>query len=519
MYSFKCSYCGFNNVTSFETIDDDDIGAVENFVREDLEDFIKSNENFKTNGKENQHMVEHFGEFYAQCPKKFRFLPGDLKFIKKIKEHIHDVVNKKGRKKAYQHFSNETNRTKNAEYTVEVNQNDQITGSKFIDNGLKKKLYDLISNKLVEFNVHPSTREIFDESFISIENKNNRTTGNIICVVCHVQKKDSEHAKPKHVYCRGKSWVISNFVKHFTRAHSELVTNNELMNNDSNQLANENEIYENEAAINDEVVEYVIVEEVDPLSYELNYSTESLQNFIAKDTSEMEKKFNDQISSQLIKMWNTVTLNCESQDLQVQCKCENGISVSVDVANIHKDGNCLFGSLAHQIYRHNLNSDAHKSATNTLRNDVVNYIKQNYEEFEQHLRGHIMELEESGLSDAFGLHGISDIDAKCKHLLNNCLVNSGFWASGESLKAVAHVCNVNIIVIYENGPMYCVTTGELSDRTVVIAYRLPDIETSLHNHYDSVYSISATDIYKIAKYISEVLNQDSNLMIDLVTSP
>lgn len=512
LYLFECSYCGFNSITSFETIDDNDIGVVEQFVREELEDFVKSKA-----GNENQSMVEHFGEFYARCPKKFRFLPGDVKFIQKIKQHIHDIVHKKGPKKAFKHFHNKTNHTKDVEHTNEMGIGDQVTSSEFLDNELKKKLYNLILAKLIEFGVPESMRQIFDASFISIVRENNKTAGNIICVVCHIEGKDPECAKPKHVYSRGKSWVISNFIKHFTRAHSDLATNNQSIDNGNIQVNGGNKIYgedaEYEKNVADDIEDYVYVEQIDPLSHELNYSTESLQHFIANELSEMEKKFNDQISSQLIKVWNTVMLNGESQDQQVQCKCENGLTVSLDVVNIQKDGDCLFGSLAHQIYGYNLNSSAHKSATKNLRTDAVNYIKQNYEEFEQYLQGHIMEMEECQSGEAFGLNDIDDMDAKCKHLLNNCLVNSGFWASGESLKAVAHIRDVNIIVLYENGPMYCVHRfGKISDRTVVIAFRSPHDETLCRNHYDSVCNISGPEIYKIAKFVSTVLQQDSNLI-------
>lgn len=522
MYLFKCSYCGFNSITSFETIDENDIDAVEKFVREELEDFVKSNENSTEVNKENQSMVEHFGAFYAQCPKKFRFLPGDVKFIQKIKQHVNDIVGKKGQKKAFNHFRNKTNRSKIVEDTNKIGKDDQITGSKFTDNGLEKKLYDLISEKLIEFEVPQSTRELFDESFISVVNENNKIIGNIICVVCHAQGKDPERSKPKHVHSRGKSWVISNFTKHFSRAHLKQATSNQ----QSFQVVSENEIYQEYAANSEDEIaadddeEYVYVEQTDPFTQELNYSTESLQNFIASEASEMEKKFNDQISNQLIKMWNVVMLHGESQDQQVQCKCENGLTVSFDVAHIHKNGDCIFGSLAHQIYGYKLNSDAHKSATINLRADAVNFIKQNYEQFEIQLRGHVMELQDSQLDIVFGLHNIVDMEAKCKHLLNNCLVNPGFWASGESLKAVAYVRDVNIIVLYENGPMYCVhSEGKLSDRTVVIAFRSPDGNPSSRNHYDSVHSTSGSSIYKIAKFISEVVGRDSNLKVDLVTSP
>lgn len=518
MYLFKCSYCGFNNITSLESIDEDDICAVEKFVREELEDFIKTNADFTkddTNLLKKQRMIDHFGEFYAQCPKKFCFLPGDRKFIQKIQKHLHDVFNKKGRKKASRHFNKKISYVKKSANVIkhtstEVNNIDKLTSSDCSDNGLKTKLYNLVSDKLIEFGVPASTVELFDESFISIVNENSKITGNVVCIVCHEQSENIENVKPKQVYCRGKSWVISNLMKHFKRAHPQLVRQKNI---NINTMENAVDI-EKKISIGKQFTEYVTVEEVDPMTFEMNYSTKSLEDFIASETSEMEKKFNDEISTQLIKMWTAVTQYGESHEQKVKCMCDSGVSVSFDVANILKDGDCLFGALAHQIYRNNLNSVEHQEATRKLRQDVVDYINTNYEEFQQYLQGHVYDLHEAGHSELYGLHEIDDMDLKCKHLLNELLINPGFWASGESLRAIACLHDVNIIVFYENGPIYAVNkTGELSKQTVVIAYR------KTRNHYDSVYSMSATDIYTTAKYISEILNTESGAQIDLVTSP
>lgn len=520
MYLFKRSYCGYNNVTSFETIDENDIREVEKFVREELLDFLKTNAS-STNADQNslgkQQMIDHFGEFYAHCPSKFRFLPGDRKFIQNIQKHVHYIVNEKGPKKAFKHFSNKINGTELTKHTNDkVKKCDEMESSEFTDNGLKTKLYSLILDKLNELGVPLSTTTAFNESFISIANKNDKITGNVICIVCHLQSEDIENVRPKQVYCRGKSWVISNFISHFTRAHPQFTLNK---NNKSDQPDNENEMSEKKV---DECVstEYIAVEEIDPLTYEMNFSTESLEIFIANEISEMERKFNNQISNQLIKMWNAVTQYGEIQDQQVKSLCENGVSVSLDVARILQNGDCLYGSVAHQIFRHDLNSAQHRLATQNLRTEVVSYINQNYQEFKQHLRGHVLELEEIGRAESYGLHEFDNIDDKCKHLLNNKLINSGVWAAGESLKAIACLHDVNIIVFYENGPICCVhKSGQLSEQTVVIAYRFLNDESEYRNHYDSVCNISAPEIYITAKFISEILSQDSNLKIDLATSP
>lgn len=444
---------------------------MEKFVREELEDFVNANADGTSDDVKNQRMmIEHFGEFYAKCPKKFRFLPGDRKFVQMIQNHIHGVVEKKGRKRAFQHFSSKVSRKDAIKYTSDkMNENDRLMDSKSINAGLKTKLYNLISDKLIELGVPLSTITLFDESFIQIAEENDKITGNVLCVACHLESKHPESVKPKQVFCRGKSWVISNFIKHLKRAHCHRSPDE---NNDSKHPNMGNELIENENP-NDEYMatEYVKVETIDQITYELDYSTDSMNNFVETETTAMEKKLNAQITKQLIQMWNVVTLNGEYQDLQVRSVYTNGITVSLDAAKIAKDGNCMYGSLAHQILGHSLNSVEHELATNQLRIDVVNYIRQNFEQFRFQICSHISDLEEVGLDKSLGLHEIGDIDDKCKYLLNNHLVKSGFWGSGESLKAVAYLHSVNIIVFYENGPLYCVAKeGKLSERTVLIAF-------------------------------------------------
>lgn len=117
----------------FEDITEHDIGVVEHFVRDELVDFVESNPD---NGK--QCMTDYFCEFYARCPRKFRFLPGDVKFIQKIRQHIHDLK-KKVLKKAFKHFHRKSKHTKDIE---QVGTNDQVAGTndqgESMDNGLKK---------------------------------------------------------------------------------------------------------------------------------------------------------------------------------------------------------------------------------------------------------------------------------------------------------------------------------------------------------------------------------------------
>lgn len=107
-----------------------------------------------------------------------------------------------------------------------------------------------------------------------------------------------------------------------------------------------------------------------------------------------------------------------------------------EVTEIDKDGNCLFGSLAHQLFGHDLKHRKHKSAIEKLRKNVVAYIKNNYTEFEFVLKGsvyeHFDDLKEK----------VKDIDEECEIYLED-LEKDEHWGGSETIKAVSQIYKAN----------------------------------------------------------------------------
>lgn len=76
MYRVSCSHCNFAEAILFESITDDDINAVENYVRNEMLDnvLMKNGEtgNTETATVDRKLMTDHFGELYALQPSNFR---------------------------------------------------------------------------------------------------------------------------------------------------------------------------------------------------------------------------------------------------------------------------------------------------------------------------------------------------------------------------------------------------------------------------------------------------------------
>lgn len=88
----------------------------------------------------------------------------------------------------------------------------------------------------------------------------------------------------------------------------------------------------------------------------------------------------DQFSSQILEMAGTMLM---SNDITEQMAIEiKNKTLGLSVALIPGDGFCLFGALAHQLFRHPINSTEHQESTMLLKSEVVKYILDNFEFFE-----------------------------------------------------------------------------------------------------------------------------------------
>lgn len=98
-----------------------------------------------------------------------------------------------------------------------------------------------------------------------------------------------------------------------------------------------------------------------------------------------------------------------------------------------------------------------------------------------------------------GIDQFRDHYEASKFMLDECLIKPGFWGGGETIKAVAHLHNVNILIYHEDGPVVLVrSSGQIANHCIAIAYRWA-LGGIRRNHYDSVASVSANNITVLLK--------------------
>lgn len=213
----------------------------------------------------------------------------------------------------------------------------------------------------------------------------------------------------------------------------------------------------------------------------------------------------EQMSQQNLKNISTTRKHSENSELMTFNL--NSKDEFVEIANIDPNGSCFFGSIAHQLYGCQINSEDHEYKTKMLRDEAVLYMKQNFDIFKFHLQARVYEKKS-------GMIMQNQLEGECRVFLNACLPNSKCFAGCESVKAISEVKGINIITISESGECYMAAKFKREFQcTVFLALRLGNTQASefthiIHNddrnHYDSVTKIDHKVLYKLAEHLTKM---------------
>lgn len=230
-----------------------------------------------------------------------------------------------------------------------------------------------------------------------------------------------------------------------------------------------------------------------------------LNNQITSSKSNIEDEIYSQISDQSVRMMTACLHNAEKM-VTVNFYLGDNVIRQVKIVEIDTDGNCMYASLAHQLFSEKLLAKKHKCLTQQLRMDAVNYIRENLVLFEHELKDRL-----------YSSVGYKDKYLECDFIsfLDENLSQDKFWGGAESMRAISYLYEVNIIVFLEDGPCYSVNHFNMGyKRSVAIAFRnskhhsdsqTDDNENEVidFNHYDSVCEIDQQDMIKCMEKIAD----------------
>lgn len=492
-------------------IDDEIIIKMENFVQQKL-----SKQFNEANATDN--LTDFYGAFHAHNPNGFVFHIGDKILIKQLAAHVKQIYEKDH---DFNHFQNESKiketfmnkMTMKTSLGLYFGTNNKEGCRKKATNESKKNFHEMLyqkTKKLLEVGIHSEMASKFQRTMVIINSSGESITGHVVCVYCEKQKQ---------VFFDSTYWVLSNLGKHLklcakkpgdTKKHEKQKKRGELKVHENSKKHEKLKMHE---VSQDEVVEEFIDDSDDDVIEEsmensfdediksdnddTEVSDESNNKSVLNITSldENENFIYFQICEQIQNMRSTSLKNQEEEhDLPVMI--ENGVHGKIGICLIEPDGNCLVSSLAHQLFRHKLDSSEHIEATKTLRMDVVAHVKQNLETFESHLVWR----------DDFDKVAVGDnMQSKIDYFLEK-LSTQGFWCGTEAIIAASRLYLVNIIIINEEGTSYMVDKFNLNYKTCAIVVYCAygsnrKAKNKTKNHYNSAIKIDRKEIFSCMKKI------------------
>lgn len=489
---------GYAHPMAFKAITDDEILKAERFVREKTLSILQKNMNESINEGENcevliddEQLRDYFGDLYAQDTTSFKFEAGDVLLIKELVDYVKQVADRNGKNTGLRHFTNEKVSMPKKSRALKSNAVVLVDHQR-LKMDLEQKVSKCIQLhvpgiKLNSFNIEQVAVELFTEG--------EKVYGDIICNVCNAENKKNQ--KPKRVYYNLRkggsgSWVMSNFVTHLIKMHPASTQSNDMecpvaeiveMDAANNLACNENESEAN----GNENASVIFVD--DGMSRDINKTIRDDPDILFK-----------QLSSQITGTMATVLKNGDEKENINFCLGKSPRELTV--AKIPKDGSCLFGSLAHQLWNYKIKSRKHLDATKKLRADVVEHIlnPQNYSSFEFHLKDRVYENKNA--------NEITNITTECKLFARHVLSKQKTWGGIETLLAVSELYSTNIVVFNEDGVCTKYKRNDCTHgRSIAVAHRfglnVNANNEQIRDHFDSVSNIGSADLLEVVRHISK----------------
>lgn len=478
---------------------------------------------------------DFFGPVYCFDQASFEFTPGDRVQIEEIVAYVKSIcsdpnkgpkyfaLNKSQKiKPSYQNVGRYFGKPLSCIPQNRLPQDDE---------SLKQQLFANACKILRKKSVSIEKMQLFTESMVSVVGENDtEITGSIECLFCKlinvprlpisVQKKVT--GNPPKIY-----WNVSNFAKHVDthmknsnkKTPKLKPTMNEfdtpldkslfesIIEEDHSERNIENVdddigIEENAESDADNDNSYTIGLEIKPID-NLSFSSNDLQALVYT-----------QISKQMVRMNETALKYNEKEfDMMFLMKNEHH---TLHLTKIKMDGNCLYGSLVHQLFRTKIDSRKHTTEIKKLRTNVISHINEYSNDFEHELKGSAIEY----YGRDYIKQQFSDYQTASTDFLNNVLPQNGTWGGSETMKAVSRMMSVNILVINENGDFDFARDFNLQFKnTVILAFgtflankndsresNAVNIPNTERDHYNSVIRLEQSDIFIMSKELASIIS-------------
>lgn len=337
------------------------------------------------------------------------------------------------------------------------------------------------------------------KDMVDVDDSNAVVRGKVRCVLC--SDTDERYFTINSTIKGGNlSWIFSNYLKHLRKEHNMAMPQKMKIKKKKNSRYSKEESASkcSKADQSDKDIDLNVAVETCESTLDIEISD---QFFIDCDSNieRMRTVIYDSISTQTLCMLENSESNDEvNHSMVFDCCAERR---DLKIVKVKKDGNCIFSAMVHQLYKTNINSENHSILTNKMRANIISFITNNIPLFKTELETRIYAIIEK--------KGIQNMDEEIQKFLE-VLSKDGIWGGAESLKAVQHSENCNILIINESGEFYfAFPFDESANKVLILAYRLSNNESDKNtttverNHYDSVVHIEPNDVFTMSEVLVE----------------
>lgn len=498
---------GFRDAVTIKNIDDELIDKLETYIKDDIAAVLAKHENAANNGLTLDRTM--FYGIYADDPSKFTISLGEKVQLKEVAKFAGKKFDNAGpsyfadkRKSKFVKVFRTVDCGNLGKMFISCDDHNDSRdhGSRDSIEKMKTSLYTDVVKMLKSKGINEIKLNQLSENMVSVAYSKGVLSGTVVCILCSTTEEKNFCVNVKVVEER-IHWIYSNYLRHLREYHNSEISEQNDKKRKKAKPNNQNlkkSILENDGAI-----ENIIIEEIDYKNLDINY---------------IQKQIYDKISEQTLAIRTNCEVNNEKQFNMLFDCC--GEYRTLKITRIQKNGNCLFGAIAHQLYKNKLGSSNHSKLTAELRSEAVSYISNNIPEFKVAIENQVHEL--------FKGKKVPSMANEIQKFIDDLKID-GYWGGTECLHAVELLYKCSILIINEFGDFYFVgVPHDLENSLIlVLAFRTKkgvdrtskNIPNEDRNHYDSVTDIEQDDIYYISQVLSERIKkyQESNeLMNDII---
>lgn len=182
----------------------------------------------------------------------------------------------------------------------------------------------------------------------------------------------------------------------------------------------------------------------------------------------------------------------EIKESEIALYFEDHSNIQVGIVKMPDDGNSLFRTLAHQMFKIPTKHHNFEKTVNELRKMVVLHIEQNIDDYMFDIKNTL------AYRNRKSFDGINE--EECINYIKTILPEDSEQGGSEVINAVAALCNKEIIIAAEAyGAFYIIKRcNENHNSTIILAYEVKG-QTPTHNHYCSLFQIAPSNLQSTSK--------------------